>query len=344
MAGAPVKALSTEAVGSLTLREQPSPGHDGRVVVRSAVAGICATDVHLLDGFLPRPDHPFVLGHEGAGVVASVPSGVTGLRPGDRVVLYSPLVCGRCRECARGREEVCADPRGQLGFSIDGTFADEWSAPASNLVVLPDSVSFELGALLGCAGLTAVHAVRLARLGAGDVAVVNGVGGVGLMLIQVAAACGAAVLAVADAAEKCAPARQAGASDVVVLGQGGSAAVIAELGELTGGRGADHYFDLVGTRESLEAGIDALARYGTAIVLTSSGDLAGFDPRAMLLKQTRLIGSLAGSLADLHTAVRLAEQGALTAQIDRRYALRDATAGLARIRNREALGRNIIVW
>ena len=143
------------------------------------------------------PFFPFVLGHEAAGVVEHAPPG-SDLAPGDRVAVYNIVGCGACHWCRTGRDELCARPAGQLGFSLDGGFADLVRAPAENLIRLPDTVSFETGAILACSGMTAVHAVRLADVRLGETAIVNGVGGVGLMVIQVAAIAGARVIAVAD--------------------------------------------------------------------------------------------------------------------------------------------------
>ena len=121
---------------------------------------------------------------------------------GDRVAVYNFVGCGTCRSCQTGRESLCTDPVGQLGFSLPGGFADVIRAPAENLVPLPETVSFETAAVLACSGMSVVHASRLAGIGLGHTVVVNGIGGVGLMAVQVAVAAGARAIAVADAEEK----------------------------------------------------------------------------------------------------------------------------------------------
>ena len=164
-------------------------------------AGVCGTELHILDGMIEAPHLPFVLGHEAAGVVVSAPAG-SGVSVGDRVAVYNMIGCGKCQWCRSGNEQVCIDPVGQLGFTLDGTFRDLIAVPAENLIPLPEQVSFADAALLSCGGMTAVHAIRLGNVGLGDTVVVNGVGGVGLMAIQVAYAAGARVLAIADSADK----------------------------------------------------------------------------------------------------------------------------------------------
>ena len=142
-----------------------------------------------------------MLGHESAGVVLEAPPG-SAVAEGDRVAVYNFVGCGTCRSCRTGRESLCVDPVGQLGFSLPGGFADVIRAPAENLIPLPESVSFETAAILACSGMSVVHASRLANIGLGDTVIVDGIGGVGLMAVQVAVAAGARVIAVADSKEK----------------------------------------------------------------------------------------------------------------------------------------------
>lgn len=327
---ASMRALVTDGHGGAEVMDVPVPARDDWVVVESRVAGICGTDTHLIDGRIPGATAPLVLGHEGAGVVAYVPPGVTGLTPGDRVTLFSTL---------QGRHAP-----GQLGFSLPGTFADYWSAPAANLALLPDAVPFELGALLGCAGLTALHAFRRSGVAEGQSIAVHGIGGVGLMLVQLAAARGAHVTVIADATEKAGLATDAGAGRALVVADDDDASLVARLRECTDGTGFDHYFDLVGSAATLGVALEALADEGTAVVLSTTGESLIVDPVRMLTGQFRLIGSLAGTWEEFHEVVDLAAQGALRAQIDQRYALDQAGVGLDLVRSRRSLGRNLIVW
>jgi len=194
-----MKAAEFAGDGALRLAERPVPRvPDCWSLVRVRAAGVCGTELHFLEGLIDPMGTPRVLGHEIAGEVNGARAG----SPGSRVAVYNVMNCGSCRYCNTNRDRLCENSKGMIGFTADGGFAEYVVVPEANLVPLPDTVSFEAGAVLACSGMTAVHAVRLAGIGAGDPVVVNGIGGVGLMVAQVAALAGATVLAVADDAAK----------------------------------------------------------------------------------------------------------------------------------------------
>ena len=260
-----MKAFALQAPGSLALIDLPETEREG-VVVSMRAAGVCGTELHIEDGMIPPPWYPFVLGHEGAGIVQSAPPG-SNWHEGDRVAIYNLIACGSCHWCRTGREEVCSDPAGQLGFNLNGTFRDQVWVPANNLVAVPEAVSFEDAALLTCSGMTAIHVVRLSGVSLGQTAVVNGVGGVGLMVIQACVAAGARVVAIADNEARAQLARQAGAADAIVLDNDGYDSVPTSVLGLTSGEGADHYFELVGTSATIAAGIRSLRPHGAAVLI-----------------------------------------------------------------------------
>lgn len=339
-----MKAVVLDEPGHLLVREVDDPVPGDHVLVRTAAAGLCGTELHILDRMLEPPSYPFILGHEGAGTVEYVPPGTEGIQIGDRVAVYNFVGCRSCLWCRTGREEVCSSPQGQLGFSVDGTFRDVIPVPAANLVPLPPNVSFVDGALLACSGMTAVHATRLSGVRLGQTVVVDGVGGVGLMVIQVAVAAGARVLAVADSEPKAALARAAGATDVIVLDDSDYDTVADQIRELTAGMGADHFFELVGTTASMLAGIRGLARRGSAVMIGYTGQDLVINPVELVLSETRVMGSVAAAKQDLETAIELSARGCLSSQIDTRYGIDDIAVGIDRLRKRQVNGRNILVW
>jgi propanol-preferring alcohol dehydrogenase len=339
-----MKAVHMDSPGVFEVREVPDIPAGDQVLVRTRAAGICGTELHILDAMIEPPWYPFVLGHEAAGIVEHVPAGTTGVTVGDRVAVYNFVGCGACLWCRTGREEVCTGEPGQLGFSLDGTFRDVIPVPAANLVALPDNVSFETAALLSCSGMTAVHATRLAGLRLGQSVVVDGVGGVGLMVIQAAAAAGARVIAIADAESKADLARAAGARDVIMLGDQGYEVVADAIRAHTDGQGSDHFFELVGTTASMLAGIRGLARHGTAMMIGYTTEELQIHPVELILSETRVMGSVAAARQDLETAVDLASRGLLSAQIDTTYGIDDVGIGFDRLRKRAVNGRNVLVW
>jgi propanol-preferring alcohol dehydrogenase len=338
-----MKAALLHEGGRLEVGDAASPRREGWALIDTRAAGICGTELHIIDGMLPLPHFPFVIGHEAAGVVVEAPAG-SGLSPGDRVAVYNMIGCGECDWCRRGQDQLCLDPVGQLGFSLDGTFGDQIAVPARNLIPLPDSVSFEDAALLSCGGMTAVHAVRLGGVSLGDTVVVNGVGGVGLMAIQVAYDAGARVIAVADSAAKAQIARDAGASDALVLGEAGYADVAEQVRDLTSGRGATHFIELVGTSDSMMAGVKSLGRRGIFVSIGYTTETLTFHPVDLILSELQIFSSVAAARDDLVTAVALAGAGRLSTVIDTRYPLADVQTGLDRLRARVVSGRNVVTW
>ena len=338
-----MKAAALTSPGSFAVIDLPDPTTADGVIVEMRAAGVCGTELHFLDGMIPPPSFPFVLGHEGAGVVLDSPVGSSILK-GDRVAIYNLIACGKCHWCNTGREEVCPQAVGQLGFNLDGTFRDFVSVPENNLIVLPENVSFEDAALLSCSGMTAVHVTRLANVRLGDVAVVNGIGGVGLMVIQTCVAAGATVIGISDSETKADLARAAGADNVIVLGPEGYESVPEAIKQLTGGVGAHHYFELVGTSASICAGIRGLARHGAVVLIGYTSENIDIHPIELILTETRILSSVAASRDDLVTALKLAARGSLKSTIDTRYPLGEVGTAFERLRQRSVLGRNVLTW
>jgi 2-desacetyl-2-hydroxyethyl bacteriochlorophyllide A dehydrogenase len=339
-----VRAAVLSNGGTLDVRDLPNPDEDGWALVSVRAAGVCGTELHFLDGMIPPPSDSFVLGHEIAGVVAAVPPGAK-LAPGDRVAVYNFVGCGSCLYCRTGRESVCTAPVAQLGFSADGGFAELVRAPVENLIKLPDNVSFETAAVLSCSGMTAVHAARLANIELGTTGIVNGVGGVGLIVVQVLAAAGVRAVAVADSDEKAELARAAGAAAVIVLESGASYSELPDrVRDLTAGGGADYFFELVGTEETMRAGIRSLARRGTAVLIGYTSEELRIHPIDLILSEIRIVSSVAAARHDLAAALQLAADGRLSVTIDTRYPLEEVGTAIARLRARDVRGRNVVVF
>ncbi len=339
-----MKAALLYEGGDLRVEDTEPPVADGWALVESRCAGVCGTELHFVDGMIPPPGYPFQLGHESAGVVLEAPPG-SAVQPGDRVAVYNFVGCGRCRPCRTGRESLCIDPVGQLGFSLPGTFADIVRAPAENLIVLPENVSFEAAALLSCSGMSAVHACRLADVGLGDVVIVNGIGGVGTMAVQVAVAAGARVLAVADSEERGALARSLGASDAIVLERGeGYEELPDRVRELTAGVGASHYIELVGTGATYLAGIRSLGRGGKVVIIGYTDQNLDVHPIELILSEIQIVTSVAASRRDLETAIHLAAAGRLDVIVDTQYPLAEIGTAIDRLKARQVRGRNVVVW
>lgn len=320
---------------------RPRPGR-GEVLVRVRAAGVCGTDLHILDGMIEPERYPMTLGHETAGVVEA-PGESTHVAPGTPVAIYNKLFCGICRQCRTGRQNICDDEPGQLGLNRDGGDADYVVAPERNLVPLPDGVDFATAAVLSCAGMTAVHATRLAGIGMGDVAAVDGIGGVGVMMVQAAKAAGADVLAIADTDDKLALAREHGADDGLVLADADAYDALPErLRGLTDGRGVDAFFELVGTTTTMTKGIQSLAKWGRFVSTGYTDEPLHIHPIEFILPETSFVSTVAATPQDLFDAVTLAASGRLRVPIADTVEVEHLGDALDALRDRRVVGRQVV--
>jgi len=249
----------------------------GRVRVRIRAAGVCHSDLSMINGTL-APPFPLVLGHEASGVVVEVGNGVTHAAPGDVVVLNWSPACRQCWYCTHGEPHLCekaVGPSRPGGTTADGTplhvalglgaLAEEAVVAAKAVVPVPAGVPAAEAALLGCAVMTGIGAVRhTAQVREGESVLVIGLGGVGLSVVTAARAAGAAPVIAVDVTEAKRPlALAAGASDYLVSDDTLSKAVRG----LTGGRGADHAFECVGRSSTIQAAWRAARRGGHVTVV-----------------------------------------------------------------------------
>ena len=314
----------------------------GEVVVQVQAAGVCGTDVHILDGMIKPDVYPMTLGHEAGGVVAAAGDGVS-LAVGTPVAIYNKLYCGRCEQCLSGRTNICDNEPEQLGFNRDGGDAEYVVVPEQNAVPVPEGVDMVTASVLTCSGMTAMHATKLSNLRLGDTATIDGVGGVGILVIQAAAHAGARVIAIADAEEKLELAKEYGAHDgVLVETAEGYDEVPQRIRDLTGGRGTDVFFELVGTTRTMNAGIRSLAKAGRFVSTGYTDQVLEIHPIEFILPETSFLSTVAATRLDLQDALRLAAIGALRVPIADRYPLEGIDDALAALRARKVLGRQVL--
>jgi len=255
-----MRAVSYPAYGVVpTLGELSDPVcPEGGVLVRVAATGVCRSDWHAWLGHDPVP-LPMVPGHEFAGTVAAVGSGVTRWRVGDRVTVPFACGCGRCEVCRSGDTHVCPDQT-QPGFTGWGSFADLVAVHAAdaNVVGLPDGIGFGEAAALGCRVATAYRAVvSVGRLAAGEWLVVHGCGGVGLAAVSIGVALGARVAAVDVSTAARERAVELGADAALAPGTD----LVSELKAATGG-GAQLSVDAIGSPAVLADSVHSLRPRG----------------------------------------------------------------------------------
>jgi S-(hydroxymethyl)glutathione dehydrogenase/alcohol dehydrogenase len=257
--------------------EVRAPGQ-GEVRVRISHAGLCHSDVSVIDGTIPFPP-PVVLGHEGAGVVEEVGAAVTKVKVGDHVVLTTLGNCGRCAACDRGQPTHCRDTMGRLSrpftvggekafsFANTGVFTEQVVVAETQAVVIDPDVPLSAACLIGCAVVTGAGAVlNRARVRPGQSVVIIGAGGIGQSAIQAARIAAAGRIVVIDAnPAKEAVARRFGATDFVdASATDDTVAAVKDLGLALG---ADHVFECVGHPALIRQGIALLDWGGTLTLL-----------------------------------------------------------------------------
>ena len=323
----------------VTVGERPLPQRaPGEVRVRLHAATLNRVDLYMRDsGAGITHSIPQTMGVDGAGVIDEVGADEPTLRPGQRVLLYPGVACGRCEFCLRGDDVLCTRYQ-LLGEHRDGTFAEYVCAPARNAVPLPDDWSFAEGAALGVNHLTAWRMlVTQACLQPWETVLVFGIGGgVSLAGLQLAKALGARVIVTSRHADKLAQARALGADHVIDSSQEDVAKAALAA---TGGRGVDVVFENVG-EAVWPAAMKALVRGGRLVTCgATSGDQPGADLRRLFIRQLQVLGSTLGNLSELHELLAFCQRHGVRPVIEQSYALDDVHAALSRLESGEQFGK-----
>ena len=343
------------------------PPKAGEVLVKMAATGVCHSDWHLVAGKAPFPS-PMILGHEGAGIVQAIGSGVTRVQPGDHVTLSWKACCGTCFYCQNDQPAICDTHAAEVnaGVQTDGTSRIHWhGAPVhimgglgtfaeyavvreASVVPVRKDVPLEVAALVGCAVSTGVGAAMYtAEVRAGESVAVFGAGGVGLNIIQGAALCGAdPIIAVDTNSSKMEIARDFGATHSLLSDD----TVVAEVQALTEGRGADHCFESVGIPALQETAIAAVRPGGivTLVGITPQGSGTTILGQVITCTERKIRGSFYGSVnpsRDFHQFLDLYQAGKLKLEelVTQRYRLDEINEGYASMLTGD-VARGVIVF
>ncbi|MGE5608158.1 MAG: galactitol-1-phosphate 5-dehydrogenase [Bacillota bacterium] len=266
------------------------------VLIRVKACGICGSDVHGYDGSTGRRIPPIVMGHEAAGVVEKVGSQVKRFRPGDRVTFDSTIYCGKCQFCGRGQINLC-DSRRVLGVSCSdyrqhGAFAEFVVVPQRITYKLPDTMSFEQAAMIEAVSI-AFHAVNRTPRKLGDSAVVVGAGMIGLLVIQTLRQAGCGKLIAVDLEErKLELARTYGADHTL---NAKASDVVAQIQDLTEGRGADAAFEVVGAPPSFLTAVNSVRKGGSVTLVGNVSPKVELPLQTVVTRELTLYGSCASA-------------------------------------------------
>jgi len=340
-AGEPVSIESAQV-------KDPGPG-EVRVAIKAA--GLCHSDVSVIDGTIPYPT-PVVLGHEGAGTVEAVGAGVTGVKEGDAVILSTLAHCGRCPACEVGRSTECRNapnPKDSQPFLVGGgpayqfanvsAFAERTVVKEQSAIPVDTRVPFDRAALIGCGIMTGVGAViNRAKVETGSSMAVFGLGGIGLSCVQGGVLAGAAkIIAVDVLAAKLDLARRFGATHTIDASREDPVAVIRDL---TRG-GVEYSFEAVGNLAVIKQALDALGPGGALTIVGVPKLGSSFDFVVQALYQNKaILGCRYGTarprrdfpmLADLYLSGRLKIDELIT----QHYSLDDFPRALADLQRGE---------
>lgn len=314
----------------------------GEVVVRVRACALNQVDMLLLDGRFPPPEGlPHVNGCEVTGTVEVAGGSVRGLPRGQRVIIFPGFSCNQCEYCLRGERTVCLR-YGYLGAHKDGGYAELVKVPAANVLPLSEAVSFEAGAALPLAMLTAWHAlVAQADVRPGQTVLVQAAGsGVGSAAIQIARLCGARVLATVGSDDKIELARDLGAEQVVNYRHQD---FVEEAKRWTGKRGVDVVVEHIGG-DTFERSVYALGRLGTLVTIGSHDTHWGrLDLRHVYSKNLRILGTNLGSILELQQVLNHVVAGRLRPVIDRTFPLAEARVAVQYVLDRKNKGKVLLI-
>ncbi|WP_327292781.1 alcohol dehydrogenase catalytic domain-containing protein [Streptomyces sp. NBC_01198] len=318
----------------LTQIDAPEPGA-GQVRVAVEACGICHSDVPIIAGYLPGTTFPMTPGHEIADRVDAVGAGVEEWQEGDRVALgYIAGTCGHCDACRDGDSINCPEAK-TPGVSYPGGFADTVVVPANGLSRIPEGLAAPDAAALACAGLTAFNAFRNSAARPGDLVAVLGLGGVGHLGVQTAAAMGFVTVAIARGPQKAGPARDVGADHYIDSETQDVAQSLRELG------GAKVILATATSAEAISSAVGGLGRRGELIIVGLPQDNLTFGALDLIFGTKRVYGIISGTPLDREEAFRFAVSSGIRPWSEE-VPLEDAATAYARMLAGEAPFRMVL--
>lgn len=319
---------------------EPTIGPD-EVLVRVRACALNHLDIWIRRGLpgisIPMPH---ILGSDIAGEVAQVGKDVTGIKPGEKIVLSPGICCGHCEQCAAGKDSQCREYT-LFGYMVPGGYAEYVKAPAVNVIPAPPHLSHEEAAAIPLVFVTAWH-MLITRAGlkpAEEVLVLGAGSGVGSAAIQIAKAAGARVIATGGTDEKLAKARELGADETILHSKSD---IAAEVKRLTDRRGVDIVFEHVG-QATWEKSIRSLAVGGRLVTCGATTGFEGkIDIRYLFSRQISILGSYMGSKAELLSVMKLVERRAVKPVLDKVFPLAEAAEAHRRLEHREQFGKIVL--
>ena len=338
-----MRALTLVADRKIELIDMAAPPapQPGEVQIRVKAVGLNHLDLWGFRGMaFAKRKLPLIVGAEAAGEIAAVGAGVTGFRAGDRVVMYGALTCGECRACREGRDNLCENVGGILGFHVDGFARDLLNLPARLVIRVPDGVEFRDAACAPIAFSTVEHMLfDNAKLAPGETILVHAGGsGIGTVAIKMAKAVGCTVITTVGDDEKAEKARALGADHVINYRSDRFEHAVRKI---TNKKGVDVVFEHVGA-DTFPGSLLSLKRGGRLVTCgATSGPSVTLNLMQLFQQQYRIFGSFGASIRNVRDSLAKMAAG-MKPVIDTEVALADFERGLARLESRQVFGKIIV--
>lgn len=334
---APQQPLKIEEV------ETPKPGR-GEILVKIAACGVCSTDLHYIDHGVPTfKKPPMILGHEPSGIVEEVGPEVDNFKTGERVLIPPVFSCGHCANCRLGRENICFNML-MLGNHIDGAYAEYAKVPAKDCINLPEELPLEESSIIADAISTPYHAVKnRAQVRPGDSVVVFGCGGVGINVVQMAAASGGSVTAVDLVDKKLETARKLGAQHTINASGKEDKELLKEIRKLTAG-GADITIEAIGNPKTIELAMAAVKAGGTHCQVGYTHHDVAMNAGRLMFREIEIKGSLGCRPVDYPKIIDMVKAGKIEVKpvVTHSFKLEEINDAFELLRKGEAL-RSIVI-
>jgi alcohol dehydrogenase len=338
-----MRALTLIADRKLELTEMPAPPAPapGEVQIRVRAVALNHIDVWGWRGMaFAKRKLPLVMGAEAAGEIAAVGPDVAGFKPGDPVVMYGALTCGVCRACREGRDNLCEDVKGLMGFHVDGFARELVNLPARLVIPVPAGIDFRDAACAPIAFSTVEHMLfDNAKLAPGETILVHAGGsGIGTVAIKMAKALGCTVITTVGDDEKAEKARALGADHVINYRSDRFEHAVRKI---TNKKGVDVVFEHVGA-DTFAGSLLSLKRGGRLVTCgATSGPSVTLNLMQLFQQQYRIFGSFGASIRNVRDSLAKMAAG-MKPVIDTEVALADFERGLARLESRQVFGKIIV--
>jgi alcohol dehydrogenase len=340
-----MRALALVADRKLELTELPAPSApgEGEVQIRVKAVGLNHIDLWGFRGMaFAKRKYPVVVGVEAAGEIAAVGAGVTKFKPGDPVVMYGALTCGTCKACREGRDNLCENVAGIMGFHVDGFARELLNMPARLVIAVPKGVSFRDAACAPVAFSTVEHMLfDNAKLQPGESILVHAGGsGIGSAAIKMAKAIGCTVITTIGDDAKAEKARALGADHVINYRTDRFEGAVRKI---TAKKGVDVVFEHTGA-ETFPGSLLSLKRGGRLVTCgATSGPAATINLMQLFQQQYKIFGSFGASMRNIRDGLAKMANGLLPV-IDTEVPLQDFERGLARLERRQVFGKIVVLF